>query len=93
MRYSKIFIAGHTGLVGQAFVKKFKADYNSELLLQKHKELDLTNQGEVSKKFSAEKPDFVILAVAKVGGIKENSTYPADILSIFDDSEQYYSSV
>ena len=57
----KIYIAGHTGLVGQACVRKFEAEGDSELLLWKHKELDLTHQGEVSKFLSAEKPDFVIL--------------------------------
>jgi GDP-L-fucose synthase len=80
LRHSKIFIAGHTGLVGQAFVKKFKADCNSDLLLRTHKELDLTNQGEVSHFFSAENPDIVIFAAAKVGGIHANWTYPAEFI-------------
>ena len=71
-----IYIAGHTGLVGQAFVRKFQSDGNSTLLLRTHGELDLTDQGEVSNFFSAEEPDFVILAAAKVGGIHANTTYP-----------------
>ncbi len=75
-----IYIAGHTGLVGQAFVRKFQSDGDSALLLRTHGELDLTNQGEVSNFFSAEKPDFVILAAAKVGGIHANSTYPAEFI-------------
>ena len=76
----KIYIAGHTGLVGQAFLHKFQSYVNSALLLRTHGELDLTNQGEVSNFFSAEKPDFVILAAAKVGGIHANSTYPAEFI-------------
>ena len=69
-----IYIAGHTGLVGQAIVRKLKSDGDSSLLFRTHGELDLTNQGEVSTFFSVEKPDFVILAAAKVGGIHANST-------------------
>ena len=75
-----IYIAGHTGLVGQAFVRKFQSDGNSTLLLRTQVVLDLTNQGEVSNFFSAEKPDLVILAAAKVGGIHANSTYPAEFI-------------
>ncbi len=71
---------GHTGLVGQAFGLKFQSDGNSTLLLRTHGELDLTDQGEVSNFFSAEKPDFVILAATKVGGIHANSTYPAEFI-------------
>ena len=67
-----MYIAGHTGLVGQAFVRKFKSESYSALLLRTHGELDLTNQGEVSKFFSVQKPDFVILVAAKVGGIHAN---------------------
>ena len=68
-----IYIAGHTGLVGQAFVRKLQSDGDFSLLLRTHGELDLTNQGEMSNFFSAEKPDLVILAAAKVGGIHANS--------------------
>ena len=75
-----IYIAGHTGLVGQAFVRKLQSDGDSYLLLRTHGELDLTNQGEMSNFFSAEKPDLVILAAAKVGGIHANSTYPAEFI-------------
>jgi GDP-L-fucose synthase len=75
-----IYIAGHTGLVGQAFVRKFQSDGNSTLLLRTQVVLDLTNQGEVSNFFSAEKPDFVILAAAKVGGIHANTTYPVEFI-------------
>ena len=75
-----IYIAGHTGLVGQAFVRKLQSDGDSYLLLRTHGELDLTNQGEMLNFFSVEKPDFVILAAAKVGGILANSTYPAEFI-------------
>ena len=76
----KIYTAGHTGLVGQACVRKFEAESYSALLLLTHGELDLTNQGEVSNFFSAEEPDFVILAAAKVGGIHANTTYPVEFI-------------
>ena len=75
-----IYIADHTGLVGQPFLRKFQSDGNSALLLRTHGELDLTHQEEVSNFFSAEKPDFVILAGAKVGSIHANSTYPAEFI-------------
>ena len=67
-----IYIAGHTGLVEQAFLRKLQPVGNSTLLLRTQVVLDLTNQGEVSNFFSAEEPDFVILAAAKVGGIHAN---------------------
>ena len=75
-----IYIVGHTGFVGQPFHRKFQSDGNSARMLRTHGELDLTNQGEVSNFFSAEKPDFVIPAAAKVGGIHANSTYPAEFI-------------
>lgn len=80
MKHSKIFIAGHTWLVGQAFDRKLQSDGDSSLLLRTHGELDLTNQVAVADFFSAEKPDCVILAAAKVGGIHANSTYPAEFI-------------
>ena len=80
MKHSKIFIAGHTGLVGQAFVRKFQSDGNSTLLLRTHGGLDLANQAAVSDFFSKERPGLVILAAAKVGGILANSTYPAEFI-------------
>jgi len=80
LKHSKIFIAGHTGLVGQAFVRKFQSDGNSTLLLRTHGGLDLANQAAVSDFFSKERPGLVILAAAKVGGILANSTYPAEFI-------------
>ena len=75
-----IYIAGHTGLVGHAFVRKFETKGYSKLLLRSHGVLDLVSQASVSEFFSAEKPDFLILAAAKVGGIHANSTYPAEYI-------------
>jgi GDP-L-fucose synthase len=76
----KIYIAGHTGLVGSAFVRNLENRGYSNLLLRMHKDLDLTNQLEVQNFFKQEKPDYVILAAAKVGGIYANNSYPADFI-------------
>ena len=76
----KIYIAGHRGLVGSAIVRQLEARGFSNLIMRTHKELDLTNQTEVQEFFVQEKPDYVILAAAKVGGIHANNTYPADFI-------------
>ena len=76
----KIYIAGHRGLVGSAIVRKLEKRGFSNLLMRTHKELDLTNQAQVQVFFKQEKPDYVILAAAKVGGIHANNTYPADFI-------------
>jgi GDP-L-fucose synthase len=76
----KIYIAGHRGLVGLAIVRQLKSRGFTNLLMRTHKELDLTNQVEVQNFFLQEKPDYVILAAAKVGGINANNTYPADFI-------------
>ena len=75
-----IYIAGHTGLVEQAFLRKLQSAGNSTLLLRTHVELDLTSQVVVADFFSAEEPDCVILAAAKVGKIHANSTYPEEFI-------------
>ena len=75
-----IYIAGHTGLVEQAFLRKLQSFGNSTLLLRTHMELDLMSQVAVSEFFSAEEPDCVILAAAKVGGIHANTTYPVEFI-------------
>ena len=75
-----IYIAGHTGLVEQAFLRKLQSFGNSTLLLRKHMELDLMSQVAVSEFFSAEEPDCVILAAEKVGEIHANSTYPEEFI-------------
>ncbi len=76
---SKIYVAGHNGLVGSAILKKLKIDGFSNLITRSHSELDLMNQNEV-KLFFEEKPEYVFLAAAKVGGILANKTYPADFI-------------
>ncbi len=77
---SKIYIAGHRGLVGSAIVRNLKNKEYLNLLLKTHDELDLTNQMQVAAFFQKEKPEYVFLAAAKVGGIHANDTYPADFI-------------
>jgi len=76
----KIYIAGHKGLVGSAIVRLLELRGFSNLLMQTHNELDLTNQKAVQDFFAQEKPDYVILAAAKVGGIHANNVYPAEFI-------------
>jgi len=76
----KIYIAGHRGLVGSAIVRQLKERGFVNLIIRTHKELDLINQAQVKSFFKQEKPDYVILAAAKVGGINANNTYPADFI-------------
>lgn len=77
---SKIFIAGHRGLVGSAILRKLQYLGYENLVLRTSKELDLTRQADVENFFNKEKPEYVFLAAAKVGGILANSTYPADFI-------------
>ena len=77
---SKIYIAGHRGLVGSAIVRNLAQRGITNLITRTHKELDLTNQSAVNEFFETEKPGFVILAAARVGGIHANNTYPADFI-------------
>jgi GDP-L-fucose synthase len=77
---AKIYVAGHRGLVGSAIVRKLTERGYTNLLLRSHSELDLTDQHAVDLFFSSEKPEYVFLAAAKVGGIGANSTYPADFI-------------
>jgi len=77
---AKIFVAGSGGLVGGAITRKLIAEGYSNLLLPEIDELDLTCQRDVSTFFASEKPEFVILAAAKVGGIHANNTYPAEFI-------------
>jgi len=76
----KIYIAGHRGLVGSAIVRQLESKGFTNLLMRTRKELDLTNQAKVQGFFQQERPDYVILAAAKVGGIHANNTYPADFI-------------
>jgi GDP-L-fucose synthase len=77
---SKIYIAGHRGLVGSAIVKSLKLQGYTNLIFRTHNELDLINQKDVSLFFEKEKPEYVILAAAKVGGIVANNTYRANFI-------------
>ena len=77
---SKIYVAGHTGLVGSAIVNNLLEKGYSNLVFRTHNELDLTHQDKVKDFFQIEKPEYVILAAAKVGGILANNTYRADFI-------------
>jgi len=77
---SKIYIAGHRGLVGSAIVRNLELKGYHNLIYRTHKELDLMNQSEVESFFVKEKPEYVFLAAAKVGGIVANNTYRADFI-------------
>jgi GDP-L-fucose synthase len=77
---AKIYVAGHRGLVGSAIVQNLQAAGYTNLLLRTHAELDLTNQTATAAFFAAEKPDYVFLAAAKVGGILANNIYPAEFI-------------
>lgn len=74
---AKIYIAGHRGMVGSAILRNLQAKGYTNFILKTHKELDLTNQAAVSDFFAKEKPEYVFLAAAKVGGIVANNSYPA----------------
>jgi len=77
---SSIFVAGHRGLVGSAIVRKLKADGFENLVLRDRAELDLTSQSAVNNFFESNKPEYVFLAAAKVGGILANNSFPADFI-------------
>jgi len=77
---SKIYIAGHRGLVGSAIVKNLESKGYTNLIYRTHTELDLLDSNAVAEFFATEKPEYVILAAAKVGGIVANNTYRADFI-------------
>lgn len=77
---SKIYIAGHRGLVGSALLRRLEKDGYTNLIYKTYQELDLTNQQKVEEFFNDEKPEYVFLAAAKVGGILANNTYPAEFI-------------
>ena len=77
---AKIYVSGHRGLVGSAIVRKLKEKGYANIITRSSKELDLTNQADTLAFFKAEKPDYVFLAAAKVGGIMANQTYPAEFI-------------
>ena len=76
----KIYVAGHRGMVGSAIVRRLEQAGYNHLLLRSHAELDLTNQAQVMDFFTTEKPDYVFLAAAKVGGILANNRYRGDFI-------------
>jgi len=80
LKNKKIYIAGHKGLVGSAIVRDLKAKGCEDLIFRTHDELDLTDQRAVADFFEREKPEYVFLAAAKVGGIMANNTYPAEFI-------------
>jgi GDP-L-fucose synthase len=77
---SKIFVAGHRGLVGSAILRLLKERQFSNIIYRTRQELELTNQQDVADFFEKEKPEYIFLAAAKVGGIHANSTYPAEFI-------------
>ena len=77
---SKIYVAGHNGMVGSSILRRLKNDGFANLITKSKEELDLTNQQSVSDFFNVEKPEYVFLAAAKVGGILSNNTYKADFI-------------
>jgi len=78
--HSRIYIAGHRGLVGSALMRTLRARGYTNIITRTHSELDLTEQAAVRLFFAEQKPEFVFLAAAKVGGIVANNTYPAEFI-------------
>lgn len=79
---SKIFVAGHRGLVGSAIVRQLEAFGCTNILTRTRQELELSSQADTAAFLSSEKPDWVVMAAAKVGGIGANSAYPADFIGL-----------
>lgn len=77
---SKIYVAGHTGLVGSAILRGLRSEGHNTIIVRTRQELDLENQAAVEEFFNKEKPEYVFLAAAKVGGILANNNYPADFI-------------
>ncbi len=79
-KHSKIYVAGHRGMVGSAIVRELQKQGYTNLITRTHSELDLLNQAAVENFFATEKPEYVFLAAAKVGGIEANSKHLADFM-------------
>jgi GDP-L-fucose synthase len=79
-KHAKIYVAGHSGMVGSAIIRKLTELGYTNLVIRSSKELDLRRQEQVEAFFEQERPDYVFLAAAKVGGIMANDTYPADFM-------------
>ena len=80
LKDSKIYVAGHMGMVGSAILRKLESSGYTNIVLRSRQELDLLDQNAVKKFFNAEKPEYVYLAAAMVGGIQANNTYPAEFI-------------
>ena len=80
MTVKKVFVAGHNGMVGSAICRKLKNKFDIRVITRDRNELDLCDQNAVLEFIKSEKPDEIILAAAKVGGIHANSTYPAQFI-------------
>lgn len=78
---SRIYVAGHRGLIGSAFIRRFHADGYADVIVRDRASLDLTNADQVQSFFDEKHPEIVVLAAGKVGGIVENKTYPADFIT------------
>src|SRR5436190_21422251 len=79
-KFDKIFVAGHRGMVGSAIVRRLQSEWFNNLLTRGHSQLDLANEFAVAKFFAEERPTIVIVAAAKVGGIKANDDFPVEFL-------------
>ena len=79
---NSIYVAGHQGLIGSALVRRLRADRYENLLLRDHASLELTNTAAVDHFFDEYRPDYVLLAAGRVGGIVENQTYPANFIDV-----------
>ena len=77
---AKIYVAGHRGMVGSAIFRKLKREGYDNIVVRTHHELDLKNQAAVAEFFEREKPDYVVLAAARVGGIHANNVYRAEFI-------------
>jgi len=77
---SKIYVAGHRGMVGSAIIRRLNKEGYNNIITRTSKELDLRNQKEVEEFFNTEKPEFVFLAAARVGGIHANNAYRAEFI-------------
>lgn len=84
---AKIYVAGHRGMVGSAIVRELERQGYTNIITRTHKELDLCHQEDVEKFFAEEKPEYVFLAAAKVGGIIANQEALADCIFVPADSE------